>query len=97
MTSRLSGAAAQFFQIPKSFIITTPKYYAGVTAAGIFVAYSEVRSWGRVQQERGLVVVIELVTSREVSSILELDTIVAADGPWATQLDDVSSTPATTP
>lgn len=91
------AAPILFFEIPKAFVITTPKYYTGMAATGIFVAYSEVRSWGKIQQARGTVVVIELSAGREVSGILERDAIVALDGDWVAQLQDASTTPHTAP
>jgi len=91
------AAPILFFEIPKAFVVTTPKYYTGMATTGIFVAYSEVRSWGKIQQARGIVVVIELIAGKEVSGILERDTIVALDGDWVKQLQDASTTPHPAP
>lgn len=85
-------ADALFFVIPRASLITLPKYFSLNTNNDARVAYAEVKAWTYQQQDRGLVVIIDLESGDE-SATLQYRSIVAFDGPWVDQLLAVSTDP----
>lgn len=86
-------ADARFFVIPRASLITLPRYYSLNTNNDAYIAFDEVKAWTYQQQDRGLVVIIDLFSGDEMTT-LQFRSIVAYDGPWVDQLRAVSSDPS---
>jgi len=82
-------ADPSYFVIPRASLITLPKFFSLNTTNDAFVAFREVRAWSYQQQDRGLVVIIDLLADDR----LQFRSIVAYDGPWVDQLLAVSTDP----
>jgi len=78
-----------YFVVPNDKLITTPRQFSLTPNSDIYLKYADVRAWGKVDQPRGTVVVIDLAprgTERE-----DFDTFVAFDGEWVQQLLNYST------
>jgi hypothetical protein len=75
-----------FFTIPRASLVTLPKYFRLSSSNDVQVAYQDIRAWGYSQQDRGLVVIIDLDPPGAEFGTLEYGSIVAYDGLWVQQL-----------
>jgi len=78
-----------YFVVPQGLVITTPRQFSLTSDSDIYLKYEDVRAWGKVDQPRGTVVIIDLApkgTERQ-----DFDTFIAYDGQWVQQLLNYST------
>jgi hypothetical protein len=78
-----------YFVVPQDRLITTPRQFGLTPNSDIYLKYEDVRAWGRVDQPRGTVVIIDLAPKGRERE--DFETFIAYDGQWVQQLLNWSS------